>query len=73
VEFARELEFQGKDIVEAALEACRLRLRPIVMPPLRSSRHGAMVLSHGAGADVRLGDRITVFAGMIGVTRSVCF
>jgi multidrug efflux pump subunit AcrB len=31
VEFARELEFQGKGIVEAALEACRLRLRPIVM------------------------------------------
>ena len=31
VEFARELELQGKGIVEAALEACRLRLRPIVM------------------------------------------
>ena len=31
VEFARELEMQGKGIVEAALEACRLRLRPIVM------------------------------------------
>ncbi|MGP2741098.1 multidrug efflux RND transporter permease subunit SdeB, partial [Serratia nevei] len=30
VEFARELEMQGKGIVEAALEACRLRLRPIV-------------------------------------------
>ncbi len=31
VEFARELEMQGKGIVDAALEACRLRLRPIVM------------------------------------------
>ena len=31
VEFARELEHQGRDIVEAALEACRLRLRPILM------------------------------------------
>jgi AcrB/AcrD/AcrF family len=31
VEFARELEFQGKGIVEAALEACQLRLRPILM------------------------------------------
>ena len=31
VEFARELETQGKSIVEAALEACRMRLRPIVM------------------------------------------
>ncbi|HEX7720270.1 MAG TPA: efflux RND transporter permease subunit, partial [Woeseiaceae bacterium] len=31
VEFARELEMQGRGIVEAALEACRLRLRPIVM------------------------------------------
>ena len=31
MEFARELEIQGKGIMEAALEACRLRLRPIVM------------------------------------------
>src|SRR5207245_9393377 len=31
VEFARELEFQGRGIVDAALEACRLRLRPLVM------------------------------------------
>jgi len=40
VEFARELEFNGKGIVEAALEACRLRLRPIVMTswPLSPAR-----------------------------------
>jgi multidrug efflux pump len=31
VEFARELEIQGKSVLEAALEACRMRLRPIVM------------------------------------------
>jgi len=69
VEFARELEFQGKDIVEAALEACRLRLRPIVMTSVAFIAGTVpLVLSHGAGAEVRSATGITVFAGMIGVT-----
>ncbi len=63
VEFARELEMGGKGIVEAALEACRLRLRPIVMTSI-----AFIVLSHGAGAEVRSVTGITVFAGMLGVT-----
>jgi multidrug efflux pump len=69
VEFARELEFQGKGIVEAALEACRLRLRPIVMTSVAFIAGTIpLVLSHGAGAEVRSATGVTVFAGMIGVT-----
>ena len=69
VEFARELEFQGKGVVEAALEACRLRLRPIVMTSVAFIAGTIpLVLSHGAGAEVRSATGITVFAGMIGVT-----
>jgi multidrug efflux pump len=69
VEFARELEFQGKGIVESALEACRLRLRPIVMTSVAFIAGTIpLVLSHGAGAEVRSATGITVFAGMIGVT-----
>jgi multidrug efflux pump len=69
VEFARELEFQGKGIVEAALEACRLRLRPIVMTSVAFIAGTIpLVLSSGAGAEVRSATGITVFSGMIGVT-----
>jgi multidrug efflux pump len=69
VEFARELEMQGKGIVEAALEACRLRLRPIVMTSIAFIAGTVpLVLSSGAGAEVRSATGITVFAGMIGVT-----
>jgi len=69
VEFARELEMQGKGIVESALEACRLRLRPIVMTSVAFIAGTVpLVLSHGAGAEVRSVTGITVFAGMLGVT-----
>jgi multidrug efflux pump len=69
VEFARELEFQGRGIVDAALEACRLRLRPIVMTSVAFIAGVIpLVYSHGAGAEVRSATGITVFAGMLGVT-----
>jgi len=69
VEFARELELQGRSIVEAALEACRLRLRPIVMTSIAFVAGTIpLVFSHGAGAEVRSVTGITVFAGMLGVT-----
>src|SRR6476661_1719033 len=69
VEFARELELQGKGIVEAALEACRLRLRPIVMTSVAFIAGTVpLVFSHGAGAEVRSATGVTVFAGMLGVT-----
>ncbi|HEE0393128.1 TPA: multidrug efflux RND transporter permease subunit SdeB [Serratia marcescens] len=70
VEFARELEMQGKGIVEAALEACRLRLRPIVMTSIAFIAGTIpLILGHGAGAEVRGVTGITVFSGMLGVTR----
>ncbi len=69
VEFARELEFQGRGIVEAAVEACRLRLRPIVMTSVAFIAGVVpLVLAQGAGAEVRRVMGITVFSGMIGVT-----
>ncbi len=69
VEFARELELQGKGIVEAALEACRLRLRPIIMTSVAFIAGTVpLVLSSGAGAEVRSVTGVTVFAGMLGVT-----
>ncbi|HHU0727600.1 TPA: multidrug efflux RND transporter permease subunit SdeB [Serratia marcescens] len=69
VEFARELEMQGKGIVEAALEACRLRLRPIVLTSIAFIAGTIpLILGHGAGAEVRGVTGITVFSGMLGVT-----
>ncbi|MDH5821843.1 multidrug efflux RND transporter permease subunit [Luteimonas sp. RD2P54] len=69
VEFARELEQQGMGIVEAALEACRLRLRPIIMTSITfTAAVVPLVLATGAGAEVRQALGTAVFAGMIGVT-----
>ena len=69
VEFARELEMQGRTIVEAALEACRLRLRPIIMTSIAFIAGSVpLLLGQGAGSEVRLVTGVTVFAGMLGVT-----
>ncbi|CAD5106127.1 efflux RND transporter permease subunit [Zestomonas carbonaria] len=69
VEFARELELQGKDIVESALEACRLRLRPIIMTSVAFIAGTVpLMLSTDAGAEVHRATGITVFSGMVGVT-----
>jgi multidrug efflux pump len=69
VEFARELEYQGRGHIEAALEACRLRLRPIVMTSVAFIAGVVpLALSSGAGAEVRQVMGVTVFSGMIGVT-----
>jgi multidrug efflux pump len=69
VEFARELEIQGRDTVDAALEACRLRLRPIVMTSVAFVAGAVpLLVSHGAGGEVRSATGVTVFAGMLGVT-----
>jgi multidrug efflux pump len=69
VEFARELEMQGKGTIEAALEACHLRLRPIVMTSVAFIAGSVpLLLGHGAGSEVRSATGITVFAGMLGVT-----
>ena len=69
VEFARELELQGRVVVEAALEACRLRLRPIVMTSIAFIAGTVPLLfGQGAGSEVRAATGVTVFAGMLGVT-----
>jgi multidrug efflux pump len=69
VEFARELEMQGKRIVEAALEASHLRLRPIVMTSVAFIAGCVpLLLGHGAGSEVRGAIGVAVLAGMLGVT-----
>jgi multidrug efflux pump len=69
VEFARELEIQGRGTVDAALEACRLRLRPIIMTSITfTAAVVPLVLASGAGAEVRHALGVAVFAGMLGVT-----
>jgi multidrug efflux pump len=71
VEFARELEIHDPTIgpVKAALEACRLRLRPILMTSIAFIMGVLpLVLSSGAGAEMRYAMGVAVFAGMVGVT-----
>jgi multidrug efflux pump len=69
VEFARELEFAGRTPLQAAIEASRLRLRPILMTSLAFIMGVVpLVLSVGAGAEMRQAMGIAVFSGMIGVT-----
>ncbi|MDZ3992531.1 multidrug efflux RND transporter permease subunit [Pseudomonas sp. Teo4] len=69
VEVARQLEKEGQGIVEAVVEACRLRLRPILMTSLAFILGVLpLVLSEGAGSEMRLAVGSGVFFGMIGVT-----
>ena len=69
VEFARELEFAGRTPIQAAIEASRLRLRPILMTSMAFVMGVLpLVLATGAGAEMRHAMGIAVFAGMIGVT-----
>jgi multidrug efflux pump len=69
VEFARELERQGRPLVEAAIEAAHLRLRPILMTSFAFIMGVVpLVVSHGAGAEMRHAMGVAVFSGMLGVT-----
>ncbi|CAG9179346.1 efflux RND transporter permease subunit [Cupriavidus respiraculi] len=69
VEFARELEHEGRTIVQAAIEASRLRLRPILMTSFAFIMGVVpLVISTGAGAEMRQAMGVAVFAGMLGVT-----
>jgi hydrophobe/amphiphile efflux-1 (HAE1) family protein len=69
VEFAKQQQEQGKDRVTAAIEAARLRLRPILMTSF-SFILGVLplVIAEGAGSEMRQALGTTVFFGMIGVT-----
>ncbi|MBL8482276.1 MAG: multidrug efflux RND transporter permease subunit [Rhodocyclaceae bacterium] len=69
VEFARELEFAGRSPLQAAIEAARLRLRPILMTSMAFVMGVLpLVLATGAGSEMRRAMGVAVFAGMIGVT-----
>ena len=69
VEFARQLEEQGRDTISAAVEACSLRLRPILMTSLAFTLGVVpLYLAVGAGAEMRIALGTAVFWGMIGVT-----
>jgi multidrug efflux pump subunit AcrB len=69
VEFARDREAQGESIWQAVLDACRLRLRPILMTSIAFIMGVVpLVTSHGAGAEMRRAMGVAVFSGMLGVT-----
>ncbi|MEW6164257.1 MAG: efflux RND transporter permease subunit [Pseudomonadota bacterium] len=69
IEFARELQEQGRELVEATLEACRLRFRPILMTSI-AFIFGVLPLaiSTGAGANSRHAIGTGVMGGMIAAT-----
>jgi multidrug efflux pump len=69
VEFARELELQGATPAQAAIDASRLRLRPILMTSIAFIMGVIpLVVSSGAGSEMRHAMGIAVFFGMLGVT-----
>jgi NodT family efflux transporter outer membrane factor (OMF) lipoprotein len=69
VEFAKHKQDEGLSPADAALEACRLRLRPILMTSIAFiAGVFPLVISTGAGAEMRRAMGTAVFAGMIGVT-----
>jgi multidrug efflux pump len=69
VEFAKDREQAGVDPYSAALEAARLRLRPILMTSIAFIMGVVpLVLATGAGAEMRHAIGIAVFSGMLGVT-----
>jgi multidrug efflux pump len=69
VEFAKYKRDEGASAVDAALDASRLRLRPILMTSFAFILGVVPLLAaHGAGAEMRRVLGVAVFAGMLGVT-----
>lgn len=69
VEFARQLENEGRDRWQAAIEAAKLRLRPILMTSFAFILGVVpLVIASGAGAEMRRALGTAVFSGMLGVT-----
>lgn len=69
IEFAREKIHEGLSPIEAALESCHLRLRPILMTSIAFiAGCYPLVVSTGAGSEMRRAMGTAVFSGMIGVT-----
>jgi len=69
VEFARDRQHEGASLFDASVEAARVRLRPIIMTSFAFILGVLpLVISHGAGAEMRRTLGTAVFAGMLGVT-----
>ena len=69
VEFARQREMEGAPRLTAIIDACRIRLRPVLMTSVAFIMGVVpLVLASGAGAEVRHAMGVAVFAGMLGVT-----
>jgi multidrug efflux pump len=69
VEFAKQLQDQGKEAFEATVEASKQRLRPILMTSFAFILGVVpLVLAKGAGAEMRVALGVAVFSGMLGVT-----
>jgi multidrug efflux pump len=69
VEYARQLHEEGRGLHEAAMEASRIRFRPIIMTSLAFALGVVpLVLARGAGAEMRQSLGTAVFSGIIGVT-----
>jgi multidrug efflux pump len=69
VEFAKQLEDEGKNRFDAVVEACRVRLRPILMTSFAFILGVLpLITGAGAGAEMRFALGIAVFSGMLGVT-----
>src|SRR3546814_376442 len=69
VEFAKQAEDSGDSLVEAVVNACRLRLRPILMTAFAFILGVVpMAIATGPGAEMRQSLGVTVFSGMLGVT-----
>ena len=69
VEFARQAQERGLSAVEAAVEACRLRLRPILMTAFAFILGVVpLMIATGPGAEMRQSLGTAVFSGMLGVT-----
>ena len=69
VEFAKELHERGKDVAEAALEAARMRLRPILMTSLALVLGvSPLAIAHGAGAGGQIAIGTAVIGGVLSAT-----
>ena len=69
VEFARQAEHEGKELIEAVVEAARLRLRPILMTALMAGL-GLLpaALSHGIGSETQRPFAVVIVGGIVSAT-----